>query len=265
MMKRQSLLIMIAALPVLGSMACLSMNRTIDRKLHGENPYTKPVFYSQYLNASNPLDRRIQKDLDTLRTRPHSAVTHNDLGGLLVAKGFPKDAEVEFERAVYADRNFYAAWYNLGLLQSGRGEFLSAHASFQQTVRAKPGHAAALFQLGLIEEAKRDDDAAVEYYAKAFAINRTLLDVRTNPRIADSRLVSRSLLRMYKTDHVRESLQLQPTPQGYADVPPDQPLSKQPAASQIVTPAAPTTSPGAQTAPPAVRPPAPPPPPPPRP
>jgi tetratricopeptide (TPR) repeat protein len=259
MMKRQSLLIMIAALPALASIACLSVNRTIDRKLHGDNPYAKPVFYTQYLSRTNPLDRRIQADLDALRTMPHSATLHNDLGGLLVAKGFPKDAEVEFERAVYADRDFYPAWYNLGLLRSGRGEFLSARSAFQETVRMKPGHAAALFQLGLLEEARHDDDAAVEYYAKAFAINRTLLDMRTNPRIADTRLVGRALLRMYKTDHVRESLQLQPTPQGYVDRAPDQAASNQPTANQIVTPAAPVTSPGAQTPPPAARPPAPPP------
>jgi tetratricopeptide (TPR) repeat protein len=259
MMKRHSLLIMIAALPALASIACLSVNRTIDRKLHGDNPYAKPVFYSQYLSRTNALDRRIQADLDALRANPHSATTHNDLAGLLVAKGFPKDAEVELERAVYADEDFYPAWYNLGLIRSGRGEFLSARSAFQETVRVKPGHAAALFQLGLLEEARHNDEAAVDYYAKAFVINRALLDMRTNPRIADTKLVGRALLRMYKTDHVRESLQLQPTPQGYTDRPPEQAASKQPAASQIVTPAAPATSPGAQTPPPTPRPPAPPP------
>jgi tetratricopeptide (TPR) repeat protein len=254
MMKRHSLLLMIAALPVLGSLACLSLNRTIDRKIHGQNPYARPIFYSQYLSPANPLDRRIQKDLDGLRANPRSATLHNDLAGLLVAKGFPKDAELEFERAVFADRDYYPAWYNLGLMRSGRGEFLSARAAFAATVRIKPGHAAALFQLGLLEEERHDDDAAVEYYAKAFAINRALLDLRSNPRLADTKLVGRSLLRMYKNDHVRESLQLQPNPQGYTDSPPEQAASKQPAANQIVTPAAPATSPGAQKPPPTPRP-----------
>ena len=253
-MKRHSLLLVMAALPALASMACLSLNRAIDRKIHGDNPYAKPVFYSQYLTPTSPLDKRIQRDLDALRANPQSATMHNDLAGLLVAKGFPKDAELEFERAVYADRDFYPAWYNIGLLRSGRGEFLSARSAFRETVRIKPGHAAALFQLGLLEEARHDDDAAVDYYAKAFGINRTLLDLRSNPRIADTKLLGRALLRMYKTDHVRESLQLQPNPQGYVDRPPEPAPSKQPAASQIVTPAAPATSPGAQTPPPAPHP-----------
>ena len=249
-MKRHPLLLMIAALPAVASFGCLSLNRGIDRKIHGDNHYRNPPFYARYLSPTNPVDKRIQKDIDALRANPHSATMHNDLAGLLVAKGFPRDAQLEFERAVYADRDFYPAWYNLGLMRSGQGEYLAARSAFQQTVRIKPGHAAALFQLGLLAEAREDDDAAVDYYAKAFSINRTLLDMRSNPRIADSRLVPRALMRMYKTDHVRQSLQLQPAPKGYVDLPAEPAASNQPTATQIVTPAAPATSPGAQKPPP---------------
>src|SRR6185436_12326297 len=130
---------------------------------------------------------RIQRDIDALRATPNSATLHNDLGQLLIEKGFPKDAETEFERAVNADSHFYPAWYNLGLLRMSRGDTVGARVAFGQTVRHKPGHSAALFQLGLMEEQRGHSEAAIEAYAKAFAINHALLDVRVNPRILDSK------------------------------------------------------------------------------
>lgn len=215
------------------------------------NPYEGKIFYSKYLSPStSALDARIQHDLDALRATPNSASLHNDLGQLLVDKGFPKDAETEFERAVNADRHFYPAWYNLGLLRMSRNDHVGARIAFGQTVRYKPGHSAALFELGLMEEERGHEDAAIDAYTKAFAINHSLLDVRVNPRILDSKLVDIALIKLYPKEHARESMAFQPTPAGY--VAPNQPEapSPQPNASQIVTPTAPVTDPAKQTPPP---------------
>jgi len=133
-----------------------------------------------------------------------------------VQKGFPKDAEQEFERAIDSDRHFYPAWYNVGLLRMARGNFTGAHVAFLATVHQKPGHSQALFQLGLMEEQRGHVDSAIDYYAKAFAINQTLLDVRSNPRILDSKLVDLTLLRLYPKDHARQSMRFLGTPPGYA-------------------------------------------------
>jgi tetratricopeptide (TPR) repeat protein len=214
------------------------------------NPYEKPLFYARYLNPSNPEDQEIQRTIDALRANPGSATLHNDLGMLLAQKGFPKDAEREFERALGADSHFFPAWYNLGLMRAARGESMGARHAFRRTVHYKPGHAAALFQLGLMEEKRHNMDAAIEYYAKAFRINHALLDVRVNPRILDSRLVHLALLRAYPNAHTRGSLSFQGTPApwegGYRL--PQQPEAPSPQATpqQIVTPAAPVTDPGAQ-------------------
>ena len=163
-------------------------------------------------------------------------------------KGFPKDAEREFERAVDADSHFYPAWYNLGLVRMARGNWTGAHVAFLATVHQKPGHSQALFQLGLMEEQRGHQDAAVEYYAKAFAINHTLLDVHTNPRILDSKLVDLALLRLYPRDHARESMRFIGTPPGYAQQNLQAP-STQPAPQQIVTPTVPLTDPAMQSQP----------------
>ncbi|MEO8035790.1 MAG: tetratricopeptide repeat protein [Acidobacteriota bacterium] len=213
--------------------------------------YANP-FYAKYLNGSNALDQQIQRDITALRAHPDSPALHNDLGQLLVQKGFPKDAEVEFERSVDADSHFYPAWYNLGLVRASRDEASSARFAFRRAVHYKPGHAAALFQLGLIEETRGNDDAAVEYYAKAFSINHALLDVHVNPRILDSKLVDLALIRKYSKDHNRASMVFNPTPDRYVDpstsgAAASQAASPQAAAQNIVTPSAPVTSLAAQS------------------
>jgi tetratricopeptide (TPR) repeat protein len=181
-----------------------------------DNPYEKRLFVEKYLDPAVPLDAQIQRTIDALRALPNSAELHNQLGQLLVQKGFPKDAEQEFERAIDSDRHFYPAWYNVGLLRMARGNFTGAHVAFLATVHQKPGHSQALFQLGLMEEQRGHVDSAIDYYAKAFAINQTLLDVRSNPRILDSKLVDLTLLRLYPKDHARQSMRFLGTPPGYA-------------------------------------------------
>jgi len=134
---------------------------------------------------------------------------------MLLQKGFSKDAETEFERSVNADSHFYPGWYNLGLIRMSRGNSVGAHYAFSRTIHYKPGHSAALFQLGLMEEKRHHQRTAIDYYAKAFSINHSLLDVRVNPRILDSKLVDIALLKAYPTENARESMSFQPTPPGY--------------------------------------------------
>lgn len=215
-----------------------------------DKPYENP-FYAKYLNTGSSLDAAITRTLEQLRENPNSAELHNTLGALLLDKGFPKDAEREFERAVDANKNYYQAWYNLGMVRAAHGDELGARRAFRHTVDAKPGHAQALFQLGLVEEKNQHLDRAVHYYAKAFTINPALMRVDANPRILDSKLTHMALLKMYKTEHSRRSMQLQGTVTGNAPAaatPPPAP-SPQPAAKDIVTPAPPATQVGAEPTP----------------
>lgn len=248
---------LILAVAALTATSCAQMRELTHRD---ENPYAKP-FYAKYLNTGSALDAEMQRVLDELRANPSSAELHNDLGAMLVEKGFPKDAAREFERAVDADGKYYPAWYNLGLVRAANGDELGARRALQRTVSLKPGHSAALFQLGLIEEKRFHSDRAIELYAKAYSINPKLLDVAVNPRVLDSSLTDLALIRMYKAEHTKESLQFQDAPvfAGVTIVPPapngtsaprmnDAP-SPQPAPRTIVTPSAPPTDPGAQTQP----------------
>jgi tetratricopeptide (TPR) repeat protein len=236
--------IAVAALTLAG---CAAIRDAQNHFSNNKNPYDNP-FYMKYLNTGVPLDAQIQQTVAALRTRPRDAALHNQLGQLLLQKAFPKDAETEFERAVDADKHFYPGWYNLGLVRSANGDYSGARHAFRRAVQYKPGHAAALFQLGLMEEKAQHVDQAVEYYAKAFSINHQLLDVRVNPRILDAKLVDLALLKLYPTDHARQSMTFQPTPANYTQQNLEA-VSTQPAGQDIVTPVPPVTDPARQSQP----------------
>jgi len=240
---KKSLILLTAALTLLG---CTSLRN------RNQNPYERRLFIQQFLDPRNPLDAQILQNISDLRANPRSATLHNHLGQLLRDKGFPKDSETEFERAVNADPHFFPAWYNLGLDRQARGDFPGARWAYLRTIHYRKGHSAALFQLGLMEEQRHNTEAAVEYYAKAFRINHDLLDVRVNPRIVDSKLVDLALIRLYPIDHARLSTQFEPAPPGYTqpNFEPPVAVSPQPAAQDIVTPTAPITNPAQQTPPP---------------
>ncbi len=211
--------VLTTALTALALTGCLSLSHRVS--FHNEkNPYEGRIFYTKYLNPQgNALDARIQRDLDQLRANPEAASVHNDLGAALVEKGFPKDAAVEFERAVSSDRAFYPAWYNLGLVRESLGDLGGARVAYLRTVHYKPGHASALFQLGLISEKSGNAASAINYYSKAFLINHHLLDVRVNPRILDSRLVDVAFIKAYPDLHARESMRFEAAPAGYVETP----------------------------------------------
>jgi len=171
-------------------------------------PYQNP-FYAKYLNTGSSLDVQISRTLEGLRADDKNPQLHNELGALLVQKGFPKDAERELERAVNLDKRYYPAWYNLGMVRAARGDEGGSRRAFGRTVHYKPGHAMALFQLGLIEEKLQHSDRAVALYAKALSINPALIEPRVNPRILDTKLVHRALIEMYGKDHARKSMQFQ--------------------------------------------------------
>lgn len=233
--------------------AALTLSGCATLRHRNENPYAKRLFIEQFLDPRSPLDAHIEQTIAALRVHPHNAALHNQMGQLLREKGFPKDSEREFERAVNDDPQLYSAWYNLGLVRQARGDWTGARFAYERTLHYRKGHSAALFQMGLIEEQRGHMNAALDYYAKAFNINHELLDVRVNPRILDSKLVGLSLLKLYPLEHAKESTLFEPTPGDYVqrNIEQAQPApSPQAAATQIVTPSAPVTNPAQQTPPP---------------
>jgi len=246
-MTKKTLTLILGALLLAGCAAVQKYQHRTD------NPYERPIFYTRYLNPNSPLDAAIQRDINALRANPKDAALHNELGQYLAQRGFPRDAETEFERAVDSDRKFWPAWYNLGVTRAARGDTVGARYAFNRTLHYKPGHSEALFQEGLMEERSGHSEEAIEMYAKAISINHNLLDVKRNPRILDSSLIHLALLRAYPNEHTREAMTFQATPPNYGQqsVPAAEAApSPQAPAGKIVTPSAPITNPATQTPPP---------------
>lgn len=220
----------------------------------GANPYEQSPFYAKYLNTGSQLDAQITATLDKLNENPWSAALHNELGALLVQKNFPKDAAVEFQRAIDIDKKFYTAWYNLGLVRASLGDDDGSNAAMERTVSLKPGHPQALFQLGLNAEHDGQIEKAVGYYSKAYMHNARMMDVRYNPRILDSKLTHLALIKLYDRTQARQSMTFQGPPAGYVEKMPPEPQT-----SAAPTTPAPTPEPAPQVQP------TPPPPPPPTP
>ena len=206
---KKTLVLALASLSLAG---CLSIQERVDRARFGENPYIEPPFYARYLTSGSELDRNIDAYITALRAEPGNAAYHNELGRLLVLKGFPNDAEREFRRALAADEKFYPAWYNLALLRTSRGDARGALRALETTIDLKPGHSSALFQKGMVLERLGHNQEAIDAYAKALKINFDLIRPSINPLIIDSRLIDRVLIRLYPDEHERRAMVLQPTP-----------------------------------------------------
>ena len=218
-------------------------------------PTTRPVrripFYAKYLNTGSTLDAQITRTLNALRQNPDSAELHNSSGHAAARRrAFRRTPSASSSAPSTPTRSIYPAWYNLGLVRAVTRRWISARtARFARTVALKPGHAPALFQLGLVEEKRNHHGRAIDYYAKAFTINPSLLRRAVNPRILDSKLIDLALLKVYPKEHARESMSFQATPPGYVQQGLEA-ASTQPAAKDIVTPAPPLTDPSMQAPPP---------------
>lgn len=248
MKKNVSSAVLALLMIVVFTTGCSSIQNRV-AKMMDDDPYEEQPFYYRYLHpGTSALDAEIVRTYDAVRNDTGSAELHNRLGALLIEKGFPKDAEMEFRRAMWADPKFFPARYNIALARQARGDEAGAMRALRQTLDAKPGHSAAHFQLGLMLEKRGRTDEALDHYVMAYRINESLLDVRVNPLILDSDLVDLALVRLYPDEHAVRALQFEPSPQGY--VRPEQTPTVEPEApseiaepEEIVPPAPPITDP----------------------
>ena len=199
MMKK--LVVGLLAIALLSGCASFQENRAEKARKKAERESYQNPFYLKYLDPGSQLDKHILSRVESLRVNQNDPVVHNELGALLFQRNFPKDAMEEFKKALDLDKEFYPAWYNIGLVHLAEDHLRSAERAFKKAVHLKPGFAEAQFHLGLVYEMEGRRSIAIEHYAKAFAINWQLLDPRVNPRIVDSELRARALMELYEQKH----------------------------------------------------------------
>lgn len=141
------------------------------------------------------LDATLKAQRDLVDSNPNDAVAQNDLGNLLEESGDLMGAELAYQKAIELDPRAVAARFNLALLHQQQKKDRKAIQTLEDLLEIEPGHAWAHYQLGVLLEKKGRRNAAIDEYARAFALDTGLSFPRNNPQILDSALATESLLR----------------------------------------------------------------------
>lgn len=225
--------------------------------------------FERYLSPDKPADRAILAYHELAKTGKASSRDLAELGVLLLAKGFPDDAERFLRDALKVDPDNFEAAYRLGLVLQRMGRDKDAVRFYRSVVQQRPGHAYARFMLALAEERSGRRHAAIDDYAKAYRFMPELSDPAKNPLVLDSRLQDLAQLRHYREAQLAATLKvdaidpeavhrmMEVRPPEATPPPPSAAAPAAPPAGALPTPAktAPAaTSPGKPTAAPATKP-----------
>lgn len=125
--------------------------------------------YSQF--AQRKIGDSIKSLAQSLSLDATNADGHKILGRDLMAIGRFDAAQKEFEQAIHYAPNSSESHYDLGKLFSLQDNWIAADKEFQEAVRIDPGYLEAIDSLGFAQEALGKNDAAVQTYLKAIALN----------------------------------------------------------------------------------------------
>ena len=140
------------------------------------------------------LGETLAAQLDLVAEQPHDAEAHNDLGNLLVLDGRYQEAEEAYAKAIELAPENTLPRFNLGMLLQQIGRSRDAVQEFRSLLEIDDHHARTYYQLGMLHEARKQRSAALEHYARAFALDPDLTFPRHNPHIIDNRLATEAML-----------------------------------------------------------------------
>lgn len=142
--------------------------------------------------ASPDYPRAIEQQRHRLAEMP-TAAAWNDLGALLLLAGNREEATSAFSAALDLDPDSFEALYNLGVLELDQDPNRSRRLLRSALKQAEDGWTH--YRLAQALDRLHRERAAIKHYARAFELDRSLLDPAINPEIVANRLAMRSLLR----------------------------------------------------------------------
>ena len=165
----------------------------------------EPMFVP-WLVADDPGDEVIRDYYERAERGELEAPALVDLGTMLFYRGFPKDAIRYYRRALDIDKEYYEAWFMIGLVEHSRGELRDAEQAYARCLKKRPGHGWANFYYGLLEEQLGHTRKALDHYERSFKSAPELADPTVNPEVLSSELVLGAQLRTI--DHTSFSRRL---------------------------------------------------------
>lgn len=146
-------------------------------------------------------DSAVPLDIDILSEKlarhPDNPYLLNELGNLFLKQGRRKEAEARYARAVKLDKDFAAAWNNLGVVRYALGRKSEAKLAYHKAVAIQPNYALAWYNLGVVLDASNFYTEAIKAYERAFALDPGLLDVRKNPQVASNNRIPAVMAQTY--------------------------------------------------------------------
>ena len=146
-------------------------------------------------SAAYPLDAGALSE--KLARNPNQPALLNEYGNQLIRSGKLKDAIVQYQKAIDLQRDFAAAWNNLGVAYLGLGKDGNAANAFKRAIDIRPTYALAFYNLGALYEGQGKFKQAVDNYEAAIRLDRKLADIRYNPHVASTRLLPAAIVKDY--------------------------------------------------------------------
>jgi len=108
------------------------------------------------------------------------AMRHNQRGQEHEDAGRISEAEIEYGKAVIADRRWEIPLNNLAMIAMGKGNLAEADSLLGLAIAAKPDYAGALYNLGTVRWTLGDSTGAEERYRKAIRADSSFFEAYNN-------------------------------------------------------------------------------------
>ncbi len=151
--------------------------------------------------ALAPIDQVYPLDyksvVERLSQEPNNPALLNEMGNILMQRGRPKQAIVQYEKTLRAQPDLALAWNNLGVALTATDRAVEGESAYRRAIRLNPAYAMAYYNLGANFDQRGDYDDAIDSYQRAIELDPGLLDVRNNPQVASNRHLAAILVKSY--------------------------------------------------------------------
>jgi protein O-GlcNAc transferase len=129
------------------------------------------VLLNNIAGASNAgllqFDAAINNYKQVLRINPHHADAYYNMGIVQKGRGDLEAAIATYKKAIKIKPDYAEAYYNMGVAQQDQEDLDSALDSYKQAINIKPDYAQAYNNMGNVLNSKRDPEQAVDSFKQA--------------------------------------------------------------------------------------------------